>query len=57
MKLGPGTKRPDADENRDLFDRDGQSRNLRLLPDSREAQPTRHPSTNAYQRPGSKFRI
>ena len=30
------TKRADADENRDLFDRHGRTRNLRLLPDSRE---------------------
>ena len=53
----PGTKRPDADEDRDLFDRDGRSRDLRLLPDSREAQPTRHASTNAHKRFRSKFRI
>jgi len=42
-----GTKRPDADENGHLFDRDGRPRDLRLLPDSRETQPTRHASTNA----------
>ena len=51
------TKRADADEDRDLFDRDGQSRHLRLLPDSREAQPTRHASSNAHKRLRSKFRI
>ena len=50
-------KREYAYEDRDLFDRNGQSRHLRLLPDPREAQPTRHAPTNAYQRLGSKFRI
>ena len=51
------TKRADADEDRDLFNYHGRSRDLRLLPDSREAQPARHASTNAYQRLRSKFRI
>ena len=51
------TKRADADEDRDLFDRDGRPRDLRLLPDSRETQPTRHASANAQQRLRSKFRI
>ena len=50
-------KRADADEDRDLFNYNGQSRHNGLLPDPREAQPARHPSTNAQQRLGSKFRI
>ena len=57
MKLGPEQNVPDADENGHLFDRDGRPRDLRLLPDSRETQPTRHASSNAQQRLRSKFRI
>ena len=57
MKLGPEQNVADADEDRNQFNYNGQSRHDGLLPDSREAQPARHASTNAYQRLGSKFRI